>query len=227
MFLLAAIVSLPAAEVRAAADLAAGQEKARICAACHGENGVSSMPGIPSLAGQQDQFIQWQLVFFRSGRRPNPAMAPLVGDLTDDDIHNLGGYFHSLPYNTTVADGAANAELAAKGRTVAAQHRCASCHKDDFRGERAAAAIADQREDYLVKALTDYRSAARPSVGVAAMTEAAAGLSDDEIASVAYYLATLGPPQPSGAPKTSHPAKPPGSTKTQGTSKTLAPQQQK
>jgi cytochrome c553 len=195
MFLLAAIVSLPAARSRAAADLAAGQEKAKVCAACHGETGVSSMPGIPSLAGQQDQFIQWQLVFFRSGRRPNPAMAPLVADLSDEDIRNLGAYFHSLPYNTKMADGGANADLTAKGQTVALQHRCASCHKDDFRGERAAAAIADQREDYLVKALTDYRSAARPSVGVAAMTEAAAALSDDEITAVAHYLATLGPPE--------------------------------
>ncbi len=72
------------------------------------------------------------------------------------------------------------------------RHGWANCHKDDFRGERAAAAVADQREDYLVKALTDYRAATRPSVGVAAMTEAAAGLSDEEIATVAYYLATLG-----------------------------------
>jgi cytochrome c553 len=206
MLLLAAIVSLPAARAQAAADVAAGQEKAKVCAACHGENGVSAMPGIPSLAGQQDQFIQWQLVFFRSGRRPNPAMAPLVAELSDEDVRNLGAYFHSLPYNTKVADSPENADLTAKGRTVAAQHRCASCHKDDYRGERAAAAIADQREDYLVKALTDYRSASRPSVGVAAMTEAAAGLNDDEIAAVSHYLATLGPPQPQ-SPKS--PPKPP------------------
>jgi cytochrome c553 len=65
---------------------------------------------------------------------------------------------------------------------------------DNYRGSRAAAAIANQREDYLIKALTDYRSASRPSVGVAAMTEAAAGLSDDEIAAVAHYVATLAPP---------------------------------
>jgi cytochrome c553 len=194
MLLLAAVVSLPAVRSHAAADVAAGREKAKVCAACHGENGVSSIPGIPSLAGQQDQFIQWQLVFFRSGRRPNPAMAPLVGDLTDEDVRNLGAYYHSLPYSTAVTDDTPNAALTAKGKTVALQHRCANCHKDDFRGERAAAAIADQREDYLVKALTDYRSTARPSTGVAAMTEAAAGLSDDEIAAVSHYLATLGPP---------------------------------
>jgi cytochrome c553 len=195
MLLLAAVVSLPAAQVHAAADVAAGKEKAKVCAACHGENGVSVMPGIPSLAGQQDQFIQWQLVFFRSGRRPNPAMAPLVADLSDEDVRNLGAYFNSLPYNTKTSSETPDAGLAAKGKTVASQHRCASCHLDSFRGNRAAAAIADQREDYLVKALTDYRSAARPSTGVAAMTEAAAGLNDDEIAAVSHYLATLGPPR--------------------------------
>jgi cytochrome c553 len=191
MTVLAAMVLLPAVRAHAAADIAAGQEKAQVCAACHGQDGVSAMPGIPSLAGQQDQFIQWQLVFFRSGRRPNPAMAPLVADLSDPDIRNLGAYFASLPY-TRPAGETVNAELAAKGKTIAAQHRCASCHKDNLRGERAAAAIANQREDYLVKALTDYRSAARPSVGVAAMTEAAAGLNDDEIAAVASYVATIG-----------------------------------
>lgn len=195
LLLLAAIISLPAPRAEAAGDAAAGRDKAKVCAACHGENGVSAVQGIPSLAGQQDQFIQWQLVFFRSGRRPNPVMAPLVADLSDEDIRNLGAYFNSLPYSTKVADGTRNPQLAAKGQTVAAQHRCASCHHDNFRGERAAAAIADQREDYLVKALTDYRSASRPSTGVAAMTEAAAGLSDDDIAAVAHYLATLGPPQ--------------------------------
>jgi cytochrome c553 len=195
MLLLAAIVSLPAAGAQAAADLAAGREKAKVCEACHGENGVSSMPGVPSLAGQQDQFIQWQLVFFRSGRRPNPAMAPLVAELSDEDVRNLGAYFSSLPYSTKTATETPDAGLAAHGKAVAAQHRCASCHLDNYHGSRAAAAIANQREEYLVKALTDYRSATRPSVGVAAMTEAAAGLSDDDIAAVANYVATLPSPR--------------------------------
>jgi len=112
-----------------------------------------------------------------------------------EPIRDLGAFFHSLPYNTKVADETPNADLAAKGKTIAAQHHCASCHKDDFRGERAAAAIADQRGDYLGKALTDYRSVTRPSVGVAAMTEVASGLSDDEIGALAHYLASLGPPK--------------------------------
>ena len=192
--LLAAIMSLPVLRAHAAGDVAAGREKAAVCAACHGPDGVSSTPGIPSLAGQHDQFIQWQLVFFRSGRRPNPAMAPIAADLSDADVRNLGAYFSSLPYNAKPATENSSAALAAKGQDIAARHRCASCHLDSFLGDRAAPAIADQRQDYLVKALTDYRSTARPSTGVAAMNEAAAGLNDDEIAAVAYYIATLKPP---------------------------------
>ena len=61
-----------------AADVAAGKAKAtEVCAACHGENGISTTENIPSLAGQQDQFIQWQLVFFRAGTRKNEQMQPV------------------------------------------------------------------------------------------------------------------------------------------------------
>ncbi|MHC2330181.1 hypothetical protein ACVI3S_008201 [Bradyrhizobium diazoefficiens] len=57
-----------------AADTAAGKAKAEVCAGCHGENGISQTENIPSLAGQPDQFLQWQLVFFRAGSRKNDQM---------------------------------------------------------------------------------------------------------------------------------------------------------
>jgi cytochrome c553 len=193
--LLAVSLSLPAAAAAAGGDLAAGRQKAQVCAACHGPDGVSSLPATPSLGGQLDQFIQWQLVFFRSGRRPNPAMAPLVANFSDEDVRNLGAYFASLPYFGKPPVAAPNRDLAAKGKTIAARHQCANCHLDSYRGSGAAAAVADQREDYLVKALQDYRSGLRPSTGVAAMNEAAAALSDDEIMAVSHYLATLPLPQ--------------------------------
>ena len=79
-----------------AADLAAGKEKAELCAGCHGENGISQTENIPSLAGQPDQFIQWQLVFFRGGARKNELMQPIVEQINNEDIRNLGAYFASL-----------------------------------------------------------------------------------------------------------------------------------
>ena len=52
---------------------------------------------MPNLAGNVDLFLQWQLVYFRNGRRPNEIMGPVSADLTDADINNLGAFYASLP----------------------------------------------------------------------------------------------------------------------------------
>ena len=176
------LLALPAR----AADPAAGQARAEMCGACHGTQGVSENPAIPSLAGQRDQFLQWQLVFFRSGRRANEIMGPMAAELSDEDVRNLGAWFASLPRGP--APAAADPAVRQAGEALAAQHRCTACHGDSFGGKQAAPAIAGQHREYLAKALADYRSGARPSTGVAAMTEAAAGLGDDDIATLAAYL---------------------------------------
>jgi cytochrome c553 len=76
-----------------AADVEAGKAKAaEVCGACHGENGISQTENIPSLAGQLDQYIQWQLVYFRAGSRKNEQMQPVVEQLNNEDIRNLGAY---------------------------------------------------------------------------------------------------------------------------------------
>ena len=118
------------------------------------------MENIPSLAGQPDQFIQWQLVFFRAGTRKNEQMQPIVEQLNNEDIRNLGAYFASLtPPKATKPDD--NPDLSKKGAQAAAGRRCASCHTDSFAGTKAVARIAGQREEYLVKALHDYKSGVR------------------------------------------------------------------
>jgi cytochrome c553 len=172
-----------------AADVAAGKEKAEICAGCHGDNGISQTENIPSLAGQLDQFIQWQLVFFRAGARKNEQMQPIVEQLNNDDIRNLGAYFASLtPFKGGKDD---NPELSEKGKQAAAGRRCASCHTDTFAGTKAVARIAGQREEYLVKALHDYKSGARSGGAQAAMADVAYPLSDEEITALAHYLSHL------------------------------------
>jgi cytochrome c553 len=172
-----------------AADLKAGKEKAELCVGCHGENGISQMENLPSLAGQLDQFIQWQLVYFRAGARKNEQMQPIVEQLNNEDIRNLGAYFASLPPPKAAEDK--DPDLSKKGAQAAAGRRCASCHLDTYAGSKAAARIAGQREDYLVKALRDYKSGERSGGPQAAMAEVAHPLSEEEIEALAHYLAHL------------------------------------
>ena len=172
-----------------AADLAAGKEKAEICAGCHGENGISQTENIPSLAGQPDQFIQWQLVFFRSGARKNEQMQPVVEQIDNNDIRNLGAYFASLDPPKAASDD--NPDLSQKGAQAAVGRRCAACHTDTYAGTKAVARVAGQREEYLLKALHDYKSGVRSGGGMAAMADVAYPLSEEEITALAHYLAHL------------------------------------
>jgi cytochrome c553 len=188
-FMLVVIAVLAALPARAA-DIAAGKAKAtEICAGCHGENGISQMENIPSLAGQLDQYIQWQLVYFRGGSRKNEQMQPIVEQLTNEDIRNLGAYFASLAPPAAPKDD--DLHLSEKGRQAAAGRRCTSCHTDSYAGTKAVARIAGQREEYLVKALHDYKSGGRSGGGQAAMADVAYPLSDEEITALAHYLAHL------------------------------------
>ena len=172
-----------------AADIAAGKAKAELCVGCHGENGISQLENIPSLAAQPDQFIQWQLVYFRAGARKNEQMAPIVEQLNNEDIRNLGAYFASLTPPKTKQDD--NPDLSKKGAQAAVGRRCASCHTDSYAGTKAVARVAGQRQEYLLKALHDYKSGVRSGGGQAAMADVAFPLSEEEIEALAHYLAHL------------------------------------
>jgi cytochrome c553 len=182
-----ALIAMICGSSTRAAEPAAGKEKAEQCIGCHGENGISQTENIPSLAGQPDQFVQWQLVFFRSGARRNEQMQPIADQIGNEDIRSLGAYFASLAPPPKTTDD--NPDLSQKGAQAAVGRRCASCHTDNFAGTKAVARIADQREEYLVKALHDYKSGARSGGAGAAMSDVAYPLSDDEIAALAHYLA--------------------------------------
>ena len=184
---LVAAMSLTATAL--AADPEAVKEKAQLCVACHGENGVSQTENTPSLAGQPDQYLQWQLVFFRAGSRKSEVMQPIVEQLSNEDIRGLGAYFAALTPPKGPEDN--DPDLSKKGAQAAAGRRCASCHTDSFAGTKAVARIAGQREDYLVKSLRDYKAGQRVGGGGAAMADVAYSLSEEEITALAHYLAHL------------------------------------
>jgi cytochrome c553 len=163
-------------------------EAAQPCLSCHGE---PLAEGVPAIAGRGNNYIQTQLVFFRSGRRKNEIMQGMAGGLSDNDIRTLGKYFSSLPVPNLSAPPDDRPELTKAGAEAAARARCANCHGDDFTGAQAAPRVKQLPEAYLAKALTDYRDATRPSSGGAAMTEVAGSLSDDDIKELAHYLAVM------------------------------------
>ena len=170
---------------------AAAPEQVQTCIACHGPNGISQQPLTPSLAGQPEGFLQWQMVFFRGGTRKSPLMQPIAAAWTDDDIRALSAYFTALPPPQRDAGAAVDTAMYAVGQKLAQVNHCAACHKEDFTGTQATARTANQREDYLLKALRDFKSGQRTGGGVAAMADAVYRLGDDEMRALAHFMAHL------------------------------------
>ena len=80
-----------------AGDAEAGAAKAAVCAACHGQNGISGNPLWPNLAGQQPVYLANQIRAFRDAVRVDVSMQPFVANLTDQDIEDLAAHYASLP----------------------------------------------------------------------------------------------------------------------------------
>src|ERR1700712_5773059 len=64
-----------------------------LCAACHGENGIATAPGIPHLAAQDRAYLIAALRQYRSGERPAAAMRAVAGSLADADIDALAEWY--------------------------------------------------------------------------------------------------------------------------------------
>lgn len=166
------------------------QGKAEACLACHGAKGTSSTPLTPSLGGQPSFYLIAQLFLFREGRRDNALMIEQAKGLSDADLQALASLIEKLPAPRPPKETPDKARFQ-RGQAIVAKRHCTSCHGADFAGHNNVPRVANQREDYTLKALRDYRSGARIGYGNAVMPETVAGLSDAELSDLAYFLARL------------------------------------
>jgi cytochrome c553 len=86
-------------------------------------------------------------------------MTPVAAGLTDTDAEEIGAYFAGL--SAKLAPGSLDELMAAEGERLAEGKHCASCHSEGYGGRDQIPRLAGQREDYLVKAMQDYRDGKR------------------------------------------------------------------
>jgi cytochrome c553 len=181
LILLASIV-LPAS----AASLA---ERMQPCLACHGEQGQSENPEIPSLGAQLAPYTLIQLYLFREKQRNVELMNEYAKDLSDDDLRQFSDAIAKLPAPKP-PEGDADPARIARAQALIKQNRCDFCHTPTLAGRDNVPRLAAQREDYLAKALREYKSNAR--VGYEpTMLEVMRPLNDQDIADLAYAIARM------------------------------------
>jgi cytochrome c553 len=171
------------------ADAEAGKAKAQVCAACHGPDGNSTNPAIPSIAGHPAQSISTQLYQFRDGNRKDPQMSPLAANLSNADMNDLAAYFASQkvapPKHQTAP------ATAAVGPGLVKKLNCTQCHGPALLGQQHIPRIAGQQADYLRAQLKGFKAGTRADMD-GNMTAAAQPLSDQDIEVLVDYIAGLG-----------------------------------
>jgi cytochrome c553 len=167
----------------------AGRRKAEPCGACHGPTGNSSIPTVPSLAGQPATYLHWQLILFRDGRRKDPQMTPLAAPLSDADMTELAAWYAAqkpvVPPRVPLTPPQAGA-----GRALAERHFCFACHGAALEGREYAPRLSTLQLDYLLSQLRGFKAGTRGDLD-GAMTTAAQPLTDEAIVDLARFIAGI------------------------------------
>ena len=165
---------------------AAAPERLDPCLACHGENGQSETEDVPSLGGQPSKYVLIQLFMFREKLRPVEPMTELTKGWSDADLQQTADFIAALPPPKPPADPADPARLE-RARALVEQNHCNVCHRPDFSGQENVPRLTGQREDYLLKALREYKSGARHGYEPT-MAEVLEPIDDTQLIEFAYYL---------------------------------------
>ncbi|OOY48812.1 fibronectin type III domain-containing protein [Solemya velum gill symbiont] len=164
-----------------------GAMLAETCSGCHGNDGLSKGPVIPTLAGMDKDYFVSVMQDFRNGVRHSTMMGRISKAYTDDELIRMGEYYSLLPFQP--APQTVNLERVLVGQALHVSE-CGSCHGDEGR-DRGNGILAGQWLDYLNHTLDDFaeeRSAGVPS----AMLDRLMLLSADDRLSLAHFYASLG-----------------------------------
>lgn len=169
--------------------LEAGKAAAAACAGCHGETGVSSTPGMPSLIGLGEKYFVAAMGAYRSGQRKHELMRSIAISVSEADAKAMALHY--------ALQKPARAQTLAKGNAAAgkaASAACAGCHGDEgVSGNPATPSLAGQDADYFAAAMRAYKDGTRTEE---TMKLAASSLSDAAIADLAALYAAQQPRQP-------------------------------
>jgi cytochrome c553 len=175
------------------------QVKTQTCVNCHNQDGNSTTPAWPKIAGQHESYLLKQLEDFKKGEkgpRFDPVMTPMVVDLSDQDIKELAA-FYSKQKQTL---GKANAQYVKLGEKIyrggdiqKGVTACIACHAPDGMGLEAAKfpRLSGQHALYIETQLKAFRDGKRKNSPNGMMEDISHRLSEDEIKAVSSYIEGL------------------------------------
>ncbi len=163
-------------------------QKAAICTACHGAQGVPVSKDIPVIWGQHAGYIFLELRDFKTGARSSPIMAPIAQPLSHDEMLALGEYFEQKKW-PDLGQPSASHDESARATADIASGQCTQCHLGGFLGDSTNPRLAGQEIDYLrttMNAFHDNTRANNPWMSALLKT-----YPEQELDALSHYLGGL------------------------------------
>jgi cytochrome subunit of sulfide dehydrogenase len=173
-----------------AAAFAAGPTPAMLtyaCSGCHGINGASAGPAMPSLAGQSKEAIVEAMKKFKTGERPSTIMGRLAKGYSDEQFASMGEFFAGQKLH--VVRQTLDPKRVIKGASLQ-EANCARCHMEDGReGKDDSPAMAGQWLPYMQMQMALYLSGMRKMPEK--MEEKVKPLSVEDLESLLHFYASV------------------------------------
>jgi DmsE family decaheme c-type cytochrome len=176
-------------------DPANGKTESAQCAGCHGEQGVSTNPDWPSLAGQDAKYTADAIRAYKNGSRSDEVMKGLVADLDEKTINDMASFYAGLrPAQPALPSNAQT--VAAKREPVLISNGLVSSLDDSTINNIASYYAGLRPEQPSLKNGAQNASKREP---VVIRNGLVAGLNGRTINNVVSYYASLRPGQPETA----------------------------
>ncbi len=168
-------------------EYATVRERLEICTVCHGENGASSQPEYPILAGQHLYYLYVQMKDFKSERRASPVMRPIVEEFSKEEMLSIAKFFSEQPWPNI--GYRADPTQARKGAVATIAGQCVQCHRGGYEGNSGTPRLAGQHAVYLEKTMLDFKSKARANS--AAKSSLMESYSAEHLSGMAEFMAGM------------------------------------
>ncbi len=216
VLLLSMLVHATTAQAADGRDIAANGNGRDVpaCSVCHGAQGEGqSGAAYPRLAGLDSEYLIAQLNAFAEGSRDNEAMSPIAKALSPDERQAVAKFYAALvtpkmeePQKADDKTIAAGAALAGRGDWSKGLPGCGQCHGAAGQGVgKTFPGLAGQSAEYIMSQLKAWKDGKRTNDPLHLMTGIASKLSDDQVAAVAAYYASLPVAAAAPAPQGSKP----------------------
>ncbi len=137
------------------AGTASAEALANTCAGCHGIDGSSTGPAIPSIAEMSAEYFNEAMLDYQTkDGRVNTIMTRIAKGYSEEEINLMAGYFAKKKMARYVQKF--DAEQAKTGKKLHDKY-CEKCHEDGGRSaEDDAGILAGQWTTYLHYTMDDY-----------------------------------------------------------------------